>query len=58
MALAELARRGLLLTHRLTDVIPLVTRALLYDVKKGDDATENLILTYSLRELNCLLRIT
>jgi hypothetical protein len=35
LALGELARRGLLLTHRLADIMPLVTKALLYDVKKG-----------------------
>ncbi|ELR13906.1 HEAT repeat domain containing protein [Acanthamoeba castellanii str. Neff] len=35
LAFGELARRGLLLTHRLADIVPLVTKALLYDVKKG-----------------------
>ncbi len=35
LALAELARRGLLLAHRLSEIIPLVIRALSYDVKKG-----------------------
>lgn len=35
LALAELARRGLLLPGRLPAVVPLVTRALVYDVRKG-----------------------
>lgn len=35
MALAELARRGLLLPSRLPSVVPHVARALSYDVRKG-----------------------
>ena len=35
LALAELARRGLLLPHRLQDVVPIVTRAIQYDVRRG-----------------------
>ena len=35
LALAELARRGLLLPERLGQVVPLVTRAIVYDVRKG-----------------------
>mmetsp|Transcript_15457 Transcript_15457/g.50826 ORF Transcript_15457/g.50826 Transcript_15457/m.50826 type:complete len:1003 (+) Transcript_15457:313-3321(+) len=35
LALAELARRGLLLPARLPIVIPKVTKALMYDVRKG-----------------------
>ena len=36
LALAELARRGLLLTHRLDEVFPLIYQALLYDKKQGN----------------------
>ena len=36
LALAELARRGLLLTHHLANVVPLVIAALNYDVRKGE----------------------
>lgn len=35
LALAELARRGLLLPARLTDVVPVVVKALTYDVRRG-----------------------
>jgi len=35
LALAELARHGLLLPSRLTDVVPFVTRAVHYDVQRG-----------------------
>jgi hypothetical protein len=35
LALAELARRGLLLPARLRAVVPLVTRALVFDVRRG-----------------------
>eukprot|EP00753_Platysulcus_tardus_P003807 PLAT12492.33.p1 GENE.PLAT12492.33~~PLAT12492.33.p1 ORF type:complete len:1099 (-),score=495.96 PLAT12492.33:1951-5247(-) len=35
LALAELARRGLLLPARLPQVVPVVRRALVYDVRKG-----------------------
>jgi hypothetical protein len=35
LALAELARRGLLLPQRLEHVVPLVVRALTYDVRRG-----------------------
>jgi len=35
LALAELARRGLLLPDRLQQVIPLLEQALIYDVRKG-----------------------
>ncbi|KAG2373557.1 hypothetical protein C9374_012020 [Naegleria lovaniensis] len=35
LALAELARRGLLLPERLEQVIPLLEQALVYDVRKG-----------------------
>ena len=35
LALAELARRGLLLPSRLPSVVPLLLDALLYDVRKG-----------------------
>ena len=35
LALAELARRGLLLPERLQQVIPLLEQALIYDVRKG-----------------------
>jgi len=35
LALAELARRGLLLPSRLPDVVPVVVTALTYDVRRG-----------------------
>ncbi|XP_077385116.1 tubulin-specific chaperone D isoform X1 [Festucalex cinctus] len=35
LALAELGRRGLLLPSRLTHVVPLITKALTYDEKRG-----------------------
>lgn len=35
LALAELARRGLLLPVRLEEAVPVVCKALLYDVRKG-----------------------
>ena len=35
LALAELARRGLLLPGRLGEVVPVVTKALQYDVRRG-----------------------
>lgn len=35
LALAELARRGLLLPVRLSEVVPLVCRAIVYDVRRG-----------------------
>ncbi|XP_043956093.1 tubulin-specific chaperone D [Gambusia affinis] len=35
LALAELGRRGLLLPSRLTDVVPLIMKALTYDEKRG-----------------------
>ena len=35
LALAELARRGLLLPGRLSEVVPLVCRAIVYDVRRG-----------------------
>lgn len=35
LALAELARRGLLLPSRLPSVVPVVTQALTYDVRRG-----------------------
>ncbi|MBN3310433.1 TBCD protein, partial [Amia calva] len=35
LALAELGRRGLLLPSRLTDVVPVILRALTYDEKRG-----------------------
>ena len=35
LALAELARRGLLLPSHLEEVVPLVTRALLFDQRRG-----------------------
>ncbi|XP_061556153.1 tubulin-specific chaperone D [Phycodurus eques] len=35
LALAELGRRGLLLPSRLTDVVPLIIKALTYDEKRG-----------------------
>eukprot|EP00884_Botryococcus_braunii_P022550 jgi/Botrbrau1/897/Bobra.0167s0018.1 len=35
LALAELARRGLLLPERLPAAVPLISRALLYDVRRG-----------------------
>ena len=35
LALAELARRGLLLPSRLGQVVPLVCRAIVYDVRRG-----------------------
>ena len=35
LALAELARRGLLLPSRLSQVVPLVCRAIVYDVRRG-----------------------
>jgi hypothetical protein len=35
LAVAELARRGLLLVHRLTEAMPLIEKALLYEVSKG-----------------------
>lgn len=35
LALAECARRGLLLTSHLQEVVPLVIKALHYDVRKG-----------------------
>jgi hypothetical protein len=35
LALAELGRRGLLLPHRLDEVVPVVLRALAYDEKRG-----------------------
>ncbi|XP_023684982.2 tubulin-specific chaperone D [Paramormyrops kingsleyae] len=35
LALAELGRRGLLLPSRLTDVVPLISKALTYDEKRG-----------------------
>jgi hypothetical protein len=36
LSLAELGRRGLLLPSRLPDVIPVMTKALIYDVKCGN----------------------
>ncbi|XP_064617512.1 tubulin-specific chaperone D-like [Liolophura sinensis] len=36
LALAELGRRGLLLPDRLSDVVPVVLRALAYDERKGN----------------------
>lgn len=36
LALAELARRGLLLPIRLKDVVPIVMKALSYDVRRGN----------------------
>jgi len=35
LALAELARRGLLLPNRLAEVVPMVARAIQYDLKRG-----------------------
>lgn len=35
LSVAELARRGLLLPHRLAEVVPLIERALMYEVHKG-----------------------
>ena len=35
LALAELARRGLLVPERLPEVVPVVLRALVYDVRRG-----------------------
>ena len=35
LALAELARRGLLLPQRLPEVVPLVVEAMAYDVREG-----------------------
>lgn len=35
LALAELARRGLLLPNRLPGVVPVVVKAILYDVRRG-----------------------
>ena len=35
LALAELARRGLLLPARLPEVVPIVAKAILYDVRRG-----------------------
>ena len=35
LAMAELARRGLLLPSRLDSIVPLIEQALLYDVKRG-----------------------
>jgi hypothetical protein len=35
LALAELARRGLLLPPRLPGLVPIIQKALLYDVRKG-----------------------
>ena len=35
LALAELGRRGLLLPHRLPEVIPLILKSLTYDEKRG-----------------------
>jgi hypothetical protein len=35
LALAELARRGLLLPERLTSLTPIITSALAYDVRRG-----------------------
>jgi hypothetical protein len=35
LAIAELSRRGLLLPHRLTEVIPWIIMALKFDVKRG-----------------------
>nr|XP_043907616.1 tubulin-specific chaperone D isoform X1 [Solea senegalensis] len=35
LALAELGRRGLLLPSRLTDVVPLIIKSLIYDEKRG-----------------------
>eukprot|EP01135_Chromosphaera_perkinsii_P011023 Nk52_evm57s2309 gene=Nk52_evmTU57s2309 len=35
LAVAELARRGLLLPRRLAEVVPLTSKALVYDVRKG-----------------------
>lgn len=35
LALAELARRGLLLPERLRDVVPIVVRAIGYDIRRG-----------------------
>ena len=35
LALAELARRGLLLPEHLETVVPLVTRALIFDQRRG-----------------------
>ncbi len=35
LALAELARRGLLLPARLNEAVPLIAQALVYDVRRG-----------------------
>jgi hypothetical protein len=35
LALAELSRRGLLLPKRLSEVVPIVAKAIHYDVMKG-----------------------
>ena len=39
LALAELARRGLLLPERLKDVVPFIVRAIQYDVRRGTNSS-------------------
>ncbi|CAB9529076.1 Tubulin-specific chaperone D [Seminavis robusta] len=38
LALAELARRGLLLPHRLSQLVPMIVRAIQYDVVRGQSS--------------------
>ena len=38
LALAELARRGLLLPERLPEAVPVVTKAIRYDVRRGSNS--------------------
>jgi hypothetical protein len=56
LALAELSRRGLLLPFRLPEAVPVVVKAIQYDVRRGsnryesvcDTITKNLCLSFSL----------
>ena len=43
LALAELARRGLLLPWRLPEAVPVVVKAIMYDVRRGSNRFSRLV---------------